>query len=504
MNDELKIDSGMLQFIPKGAYYEGKDQQFRAVQQMWSALFSFDRTLFSLLMILNGTGFSKGAMSHILLSNPMLPDEKALVPEGLAFDYETKVIEYSLSKEKTPRAIKNLLMLAGGERFGRINNARTRKLILKYIFDRDAKSLDYLAVNYKQKIKKLVRHALGIQTLNRILGGDHSEFNYWIGRYNKNVFPVVRFLFDLGMDDGKAYQYFPMIERYQRLKQAASNGDLTNFRRYMDGFPQRTLMGFRNTYKLDIEKSEIYDTGSMSKRDKIQSVAAAKRSGAKSFTVNYDNQDIQDLWKIYYQKLASDDNDDLLDISEAISKQQEKIDKIDFGPTAVVADFSHSMYGSDQRPLSPIITALSIISMIENVKDVLYVGGKYKAMGSFGTLFPSGATDITSAFLKALKSEPQTVVIISDGYENSPKGMFEHTYNHFRKMGSRVNVLHINPVFSADAQKGSIRRLAADVDPLPVDNYKYLETEFIFRKMVEHRDTVKTLLVNKYHKLIGA
>ena len=507
MNKELKIDSGILQFIPKGAYYEGKDEQFAAVSRMWSALFSFDRVLFSLLMILKGTGFSKGAMSHILLSNPMLPDERALIPSGFTLDYETRIIEYALSKEKTPRALRNLLMLAGGERFGRVNNARTRKIILAYIFERDSTSLDYLAVNYKQKLATLIRHALGIQTLNQILNGDKTMYDYWIGRYNSRALPVLLFLFGKPMPKDQSYQNYPMIGKYQVLQNAAKAGDLETFKANMGGypsFPQRTLMGFRNTYKLDIDRGEIFDKGAMSKRDKLQSATAAKRSGAKTFKVDYTNQDLHDLWKAYYQKLSIDDSDDLLDISEAISNQQERIDKIDFGPTAVIADFSHSMYGSDTRPLNPIITSLSIISTIQNIKSVSYVGGEYKALGSFGTLFPAGATDIATAFVKALKDEPETILIISDGYENSPKGMFEHAYNHFKKMGMRMNVIHVNPVFSADAKSGSIRRLAADIEPLPVENYKYLETEFIFRKMIDHRDMVKNLLVKKYNKLIGA
>jgi hypothetical protein len=162
--EKVKVDSGILQFVPKGAYYEGKDEQFNQVMKLWKDLFDYDRTLFSLLMLLNGTGFSKGMMTHILLSNPQ-NQTKALVPEGLSFDYETKVLKYNLQKERVPRALKNLLLLAGEEKQKRINNTRTRKLILDYIFNRDNTSLDGLAVNYKGKLKVLIRHALGKQDL---------------------------------------------------------------------------------------------------------------------------------------------------------------------------------------------------------------------------------------------------------------------------------------------------------------------------------------------------
>ena len=62
MSDQLNLDSGMLQYVPKGAYYEGADEQFDIVMRMWKDLFEHDRTLFCLTSLLGGTGFSKGAI----------------------------------------------------------------------------------------------------------------------------------------------------------------------------------------------------------------------------------------------------------------------------------------------------------------------------------------------------------------------------------------------------------------------------------------------------------
>ena len=44
---------------------------------------------------------------------------------------------------------------------------------------------------------------------------------------------------------------------------------------------------------------------------------------------------------------------------------------------------------------------------------------------------------------------------------------------------------------------------AKDTKPLPVSSYKFLETELIFDRMIENREVIKNLLVNKYHKLLG-
>ena len=87
---EPVLDSGILQYVPKGAYYEGTDQQYDTVKDVWDRLLAYDRVLFALLSLLNGSHFSKGMISHLLLSNPnegkgMITKDNPnpLVPAGL-------------------------------------------------------------------------------------------------------------------------------------------------------------------------------------------------------------------------------------------------------------------------------------------------------------------------------------------------------------------------------------------------------------------------------------
>ena len=502
-----KIDSGILQFAPKGAFYEDADQQFQRVFQMWTELFSFDRTLFCLTSLLAGTGFSKGSMNHMLLANPQSSSSKAVVPEGLAFDYESKVIQYNLSKERIPRALKNLLMLTGGEGFVRVNNARARKVILEYIFNRTPKELEGLAINYKSKLKKLIRHALGKQDVFNILSGNERVFMKHIGRYNDKSFPVFCHIFDKEPVRGALEVYYPKIDRYWALRYAAQKGDVANFKKYMKGMPTRTVMGFRNTYKVPIDISQIYETAKMGDREALQMEAAVKRSGAKKpKEINYKAQDIYDLWKAFYFKVLNGDADNIDKIMDGIDHQTQKINRIDIGDCVVIIDASRSMFGSDQRKMHPFLTSICILSALDNVRDVIYVGGKRISAPTkdpLSVVIPFNQTDLWRGLTEAVMMEPHNIVVISDGYENTVKGMFEHTYNHFKKMGYQFNLIHLNPVFAADAKSGTGRKLTADTQPLPVSSYKFLETEMIFNRMISHRDSVKDLLVNKYNKLIG-
>lgn len=499
----VKIDSGILQYIPKGAFYEGTDEQFSRVRQMWNDLFTHDRLLFCLTSLLNGSGFSKGAMSHILLRNPITGKE--VLPPGLAFGYESDVIMYNLKKERVPRALKNLLMLTGTEGFRPINNARTRKIILEYIFNRSTDELDSLTINFKSKLKTLVRHALGKQNVFKILNGDTKLFMKWIGRYNKDVLPVFFHLFDRQPTTSGQSTYYKKIEQYWKLRTAAQNQDVAMFRLLMKGMPQRTVIGFRNTYKVPIELSEIYEQAKTSTKEKIQLESAAKRSGAK-VKVNYKNQELYDLWKVFYYKLINNDTENIDKIKQAITDQYSKTDRIDIGECVVIIDASKSMVGSDQRPLHPFLTSLCLVTSLDNVKDVFYVGGKLIKVGAeddHNVLIPANGTALWRGLIKAVKTGVENIVIISDGYENEVKGMFEHTYNYFKNNAHKINILHLNPVFSADAKTGTVRRLAADIDPMPLTNYKYLETELIFKRMINHSASVKKLLIQKYQKLLG-
>jgi len=498
---DFQIDSGMLQFVPKGAYYEDQNEQIKAINDTWSAFFNYDRTLFCLTTLLNGTGFSKGAMSHMLLSNPQAVTGREIVPAGLAFDYESKVIMYNLIKERTPRALKNLLMLAGKEGKRRVNNSRTRHLILEYVFNRDHHELDNLAINYKGKLKTLIRHALGKQELTKILFGDHQLFMKRIGRYHPDAFPVICYVFNRPLQKNVVYTRFAKIDQVQELSKAAKAGDVDSFKKHMKGLPNLTVMGYRNTYKIPVELSIVYEKAKMGSRQSLQMESAAKKAGTK-IKVNYKNQDIYDLWKAFYHKVTIGDQSNIKEVTEAIRFKMDSKKKIDIGEVVIVIDASKSMQGSDTRPLHPFLTALSISSMISNVKDVLYVGGKIHPQTD-GVIIPSGATDLWRGLVEAVLTGTKKIIVISDGYENSVKGLFDHVYKHFKKSGHDFELMHINPVMSADAKSGTVRKLTEDVTPLPVSSHKYLETEIIFNQMIENREIVKQLLIGKYKNLIG-
>jgi len=502
------VDSGLLQFVPKGAYYEDAEEQREKADQMWENLLTFDRCLFSLLTLLPGSGFAKGAMAHSLLSNPINLTEKSLIPGNLPLDFEVKIMKYNLKNESFARSLKNLLMLTGTEGCSKVNNSKSRKLILSFIFDRSKKSLDGIAVNYKKKLKILIRHALGKQTLWTILNGNFPVFHKWIGCYNKvSTLPVLFHIFGKGNNmfknkDVKAD--YPKICQYYKLKEAALENDIVKFKKYMKNLPMRTVMGFRNVYKLDVNLSEVYDQSKIGAKESLQLESAIKKSGAAKKDIDYEKYNVYDLWKSFYFKVLNNETDELIKVEHAIESKTKEAE-IDVNNAIVIIDASRSMEGSGERKLHPFLTSLSILTSFKNVGGVVFVGGKWTKVAVKGkevkVIIPSNETSLWKGLLQTMDENPNEIIIISDGYENSIKGMFNHVYKQLKSTND-FSLIHLNPVFSAGSKQGTTRQLTDDVKPLQVSDYKYLETELLFNKILESPDSIKIKLADKFQKLL--
>jgi len=505
-----EVDASILQFVPKGGFYNPTDMQMRKMEELWGDFFSFDRIIFALSTILPGTAYSKGRMAQMLLSNP-IKQENALVKYGLYDDFEYKVMLYNLMKETPSRSLKNLLMLAGIKdkktkeiQLPRINNARTRKLILEYIFARPDASLDGLAVKFKQKLRKLIRHALGKQNLHNILKGDSTLFKLHIGRYKPSAMQVMQFLFNVDTESLIVSEGFKKIALYEQLKVAAAAGNSDDFVKIAEEkqLPVEVLIGYKNQAKLDIDLKKIYEVGQMSNRQKLQTESAAKRTGAKT-QVNYYTQDIYDLWKVLYHKLISQETDDFDRVIDAITKKSTEKAAVNFGETVVIFDCSYSMRGSVQRPMHPFYTGLSLVSTLDNIKKVIYVGGSFMNTPSDKwpkLIMPRGGTKLWEALLQAAEMHPETILVITDGYENTVQGSFESVYQYLRDNGHTFKLVQINPVFAAETS--GARRIVSTEPALPLTDHKFLETNFIFGLLKSHSEQIKTLLANKFKDIV--
>lgn len=528
-----KFDASLLQFTPKGSFYNTQNEQMNSIDKIWNDFLEFDRSIFALSTLLPGTEYSKGRMIHKLLSSnkPIKQGKKTQIPSllgvdnGLPLDFEKKIIDINLRNGDLPKSLKNLLMLSGihaeetstkiikGKTvtikkrlkelyLDRVNNSRTRRIILEFIFKRNLNSLEEIAVKFKRKCQKLIRHAVGKNTLHLILEGDETLMKKYIIRYNPEARGIFNFLFgkEISTTDLKK---LPKIADYIALKEAATSSNLKNFQEIVDKktLPHEVIMGFRNTFKVPIDLKVVHEKGKMSDKQSLKMESATTRAGGTK-EVNYENQELYELWKVLYHKVNTKDTSKVPDVVKAINSKSEKKLDFDFGKLVVIFDSSRSMEGSEQRPLHPFLTGLSLISVLNNVHEVLYVGGKQVATGVDevpSIVVPYGETELWRALIKAVELKPDTVMVISDGYENTIKGMFEQVYN-IVKQDNKFQLIHINPVFASEVS--GVRQLVKDVKPLMVDNYKYLKTNLVFEMLQERKEQIKKVLVDEFNRLL--
>jgi len=427
-----------------------------------------------------------------------------------------KLFSYMLDKETTPRSLKNLIMLTGGKKengripFKRVNNSRTRRLILQFIFDRDNLSLDSLAIKYKTKVRKLVTHAMGEPALHKIWTSPTPEIAFRrskIARYNNDSFPVLLHLFNMPFIGDP--EKFPKINLYHVMKEAAKAGDEREFIRVMKmkKLPFETVLGFRNTYKIDVPLRDVHESTTKTDRQKLQTESATARAGAK-VSVDYNKQNLFDLLKIFYHKTIEQDSSNIDDIVTSIEKKSETKSDVSFGKAVVIMDCSHSMRGNAKRHLHPFLVGMSLILTIDNLVDIMYTGGTWIKTQSDRwkqVIYPEKQTCLWESLLTAAAMDNvDSIIIISDGYENSPmKGMFSKVYKKLRQDGylQHDSVIHINPVFASESK--GVKQLDPDIPVLPVSSHKSLEAVFISNMLLAKPDQVKALLVNKYQKLIA-
>ncbi|MFW5962321.1 MAG: hypothetical protein ACOCQR_01785 [bacterium] len=507
----LKQIKNVLQATPKGSYYESTEEQLQKIQEQFDALFEKDRSLFACSSLLESTNYAKGVMSHYLLSNPY-NDEKPdfSLMESWNSLIEDVIILYNLRNMPTARAIKNLLFLAGrkdGLDFARVNNTRTRKIIVNYIFGRDDQSLEYLILKYRKKIRKLLKHSLGYSDLMRIVHqgkGYKKQFNKYFKAIDnassswfnyKRIQSILAFLCNIEIE---VVYKFDKFNLYKDLVSLAKKGDSEAFQLKIEANPNiipiETLEGLRNCFQLDVSLKNITENSNMSNKQKLRRQRSSKKRDV-NVQVDYKKMSLYDLIKYTFSQAEDEGEINEQELFEAIEYRKEKEQlKTNLGDNVVVIiDKSDSMKGSKQRPLHPIVNALSIAYTLGDV-TILEAGDNEG-------VFPQGDTCLATSLIEAVKLNPDTIVVISDGFENRVKGLFNHVYQELKARDYRFNLIHINPIYAANQKSTS---LVKDIEPIAVDNNRMFETHLTLTLLEEKPELARELFITKLKNIMGS
>ncbi|WP_371785613.1 hypothetical protein [Streptosporangium subroseum] len=134
-----------------------------------------------------------------------------------------------------------------------------------------------------------------------------------------------------------------------------------------------------------------------------------------------------------------------------------------WGAVVAVLDDSFSSYGSGHKRRRPLAVALACHFLLEALASEytpLWLSGRSDAL----LARPYGATPLGERILDGLDRRPDRLLIVSDGWDNSPPGLAGEVLRIWR---TRLDphhtcaIVHLNPVY--DAADFDVRRLAPTV-----------------------------------------
>jgi hypothetical protein len=320
------------------------------------------------------------------------------------------------------------LLVADVIRQRRINNRRAREIGLQLLIGHE--QFPQLAAARRQRVTLLLKHLLGERTwssVRRFLAQPSEVGEKFLQRELLHYAPdpaiareTLCFLAGVPFDPTD-----PTLARRIAAREQLEHGE---------GLPRETLFGLRGIYHRDVPASRVRSLSASTVRGERQDgpltmlYREALHRGAKSEEYS------EELWRRTEQAVAS------LPLIE--------------GRLAVVLDLSASMASSGERAYHPVALALALVQLLQQrvTSVMLYqVGGS--ALASEELLpEPRGVTDLASALLEAARTQPQAILLITDGYENVRPGDAALVLQGMRLLGLAMPVYQVVPVYSRSEQ----------------------------------------------------
>ncbi|MET7299376.1 hypothetical protein [Embleya sp. NPDC005575] len=438
----------------RASFYNTRDEQLALERDAHRAMAALDRRLYAGLVCSPGaTDRSRQLGVLQLLDTPAHEDDGTAVYNAVA----TLTV---------PRRLKLFGLLA--ER--RVNNARVRRLILRTVLG--SGSLELWSVRYRDKLAGALRHAWGLRLsgilrsiLTKRLGGAEldpkerrilaREIDRWAAD-PALAHECVAFV--LGAD-GPYTLPLPLAYRAARTDLAAGAA-----------LPYETLEGLRGRFHPDEKPARALELTAdrLTVGQRLAGQRQAERAGV-AVEVDLDRYDAVRLYLYAYATGMTDDVAAALDRRAAAGAAG-----LDLAGRriALVLDGSASMRGGTDQPLRPIATVLALRDALRAAAGQcheVWIGG----VPDGRLVRPAGATAAAEGLVAALRTGPELIVVIGDGYENAPAGRFAQVLDAARTLGIAVPVVQLSPVLAAEA--AGLRGYAPDLPLAPVHRPEALE-----------------------------
>lgn len=385
-------------------YYSKPDEQGKIIFNAHKLMMDSNREIYALSLLLPINDIHKQLIIfNLLKSGKEIPKEQKF--------WENRIISLTLKYMPTNRAYKLFTILQKNK----VNNIRTRWLAKEFLLNRD--NLIYETVKYRKWLKNLIIH-------NHLKPEGSTK-------------EIFSFLFDKKPE---------VEEELLKVALKAKKDKEAVFK-----LPYSIAIGYKNLHKIPDEEFYEKIKGQMTKAEKLRLQETAKEAGTE---VEVSLASYEPIKLLKYFRLATD-KADLKVFEKACQRLAERI-PFAFGKVAIIIDNSPSMYGSFEKKFHPISVAEAITNVMaflsKKAKIYLTSNGKESSIKPFLTKL-EGSSDLATALLNALKDEPEILIIISDGYENSPAGLAHQILQaYLLKILGKTMILHINPVYAPESK----------------------------------------------------
>lgn len=440
----------------RATFYNTRAEQNAAIEAVHRELFELDRGVYTAALMLPGlTDFSRQIGIVRLL-------ETALSPEGwLSTEQETDVLHELLRKLPPQRMLKLFVQL----RNDRVNNSRTRRLILSTLLDVD--KLEFWSVKYRRKLETALTHAWGRRTasiLRSVLakpGADRTEKERQIVQRQ-----LGRFISDIDVDRVEQCVRFILgdeqklslrrLTAYHDAKQDLSRGR---------SLPFETLEGLRSRFHPDKTSADVLEL-TKSQLTSGQKLGLQRKAKQADVAVEFDPADY-DAVRLYVYAFEMGLSEEIREALIRKARDTAQGLPVRFEHAGVLLDVSASMMGHDTQAMRPIAVALALRDVLaESAERSTIVASDGRIAPEAELIEPVGDTSLAAGLIALLKREPDVVFVLSDGYENAPAGRFAEVIRAVRQLGVDTPIHQFSPVFAAETR--GIRSLSDTVPGLPV------------------------------------
>ena len=482
-------------------YYHSKDEQVKAIQKHVKDLYEVSKELPLIVAAQKGV---TGAYATEVLLNELnetysggacnIVNPKDWYDEGVG---EKALL--SVLNNLDSNGITYVLRFFMEVKNRKINNERTRKIVLGYLWGLN--NLEFFAVKYRNKIFEVLQHIYGKRTTSILLSiaeksntGDgvvttskESDIvEKYLMRYSvfntEKTFKILLFLFK--KDEGIEYSAteFPIISQYMKAKQDVTNISLV---------PEEILIGL-----LSDENHPQYNQ-LWSTEEKRKSTMATLRKNVAVTSVNQQVRQTKSTQKLGVEKTvdlskATDflalyktgyENGFTEEILDAIDKlaEKKKFNNFMYETIGIIFDKSRSMYGHKQQSKN------TPISIADFTMKVLGKSAKKWIVQFSDTGFN---TDLATAFVELMKAERDlekesnavfvdgddfggkfdAIFVLTDGYENSYEGLFSEVVDAYLTQTNRtLPIFQISPITGAETG-ADVRKIGDSVFNISVND----------------------------------